>query len=91
MRVNDLDPDRTVYRKTGWTVVHLGSNCPKIPEGESPNAAPAGSLWDDTKVCKRCSGQRRRPPGAAPASISPETVEAMDPEDVGLSPMGERR
>lgn len=92
MRAEDLDPDRGVYRTRERRVVHLYSNCSRLQKPD-PKRVEAGTLWGDERICKVCRGDRAKPPGCNPpgASISPGDVAELDPEDLGLSPMGVRR
>lgn len=87
VRSGDIDPERTVYRAPKGRVVHLRGDCLDLNQTERVRGLRAGVLRGDERVCKGCTGRRTRP--ITKRCIADE-LETMSPEDLGLSPMGER-
>lgn len=87
------DLPETVYRaQTGWTrakTVHLTPDCFHL-HGKEAKPTPRNVLGD-VKVCKDCRGDVNRPADRSAGVAFRQMVEDLDPEDVGLSPKGERR
>jgi hypothetical protein len=60
----DLDPDRTVLKYVVSDVVHLpGIDCEAVASNPSvePRPVPAGSMWDDTPICRFCRDRAATP------------------------------
>lgn len=94
--VGDLDPDREVVKPNGATetVVHFpealegdqSEGCATPHDPDSGRRLTARKLWDDTPVCRWCSGDASRYDGDAsgsPAVTIPDS--AVNPSRLRVS------
>lgn len=88
MRVEDLDPDRVVYKATrSFKVVHLRESCHQLNDKYSRRRAVL--LHDGVPICSSCSDGNRRSrtskESATPFEQWTSNILAeMEPEDLGL-------
>jgi len=94
-RVADLDPDREVYyaSRTGGPIrpVHLNTDCRFLDHAKNQFSGPARHEHSDRPVCRVCSGAADfgNESGTDPAATRSQLAD-LDPDDVGLSALGER-
>ena len=94
-RVADLDPDREVYyaSRTGGPIrpVHLNTDCRFLDHAKNQFSGPARHEHFDRPVCRVCSGaaEHGNKGGIDPAATRKRLAD-RDPDDVGLSALGER-
>ena len=87
LHVGDLDPDRELVKPNGptETVVHFpealagdqSEGCATTHDPDTGRRLTARQLWDDTPVCRWCSGHASRhngETGDAPAVAIPDAV-----------------
>lgn len=90
--VADLEADRTVYdagHSVGRSaVVHTDPDCRQLNGARNRTDHLARHYNDDRPVCKVCEGEIAE--ASADNSMS-NALKFADPEDLGLSPTGERR
>lgn len=81
---SSLPPDQTVLGKgSNPARVHTDPSCHMLADGDGRQIR-AGDAPPRARVCKYCEGEAERP------RVSVHEVAAMDPEDLGLAPTGER-
>ena len=94
-RVEDLDPDREVYfaSRSGGPIrpVHLDNDCRFLSHAKNQFSGTARQVHSDRPVCRVCSGAADfgNESGTDPAAIRSKLA-GLDPDDVGLSALGER-
>lgn len=88
MMYGDLDPDRTVFWSYGGRVVHLRPRCCQIEENERRRSAHAREA-PDRPLCQWCTGTAPKT-GEPSRTVTAAMLERLGPEDVGLSPVGDR-
>ena len=93
--VADLDPDRQVYyaSRIGGPVrtVHPDSDCRFLDQAKNQFSGAARQLHSDRPICKECSdaAEHGNKGGTDPAATRKQLAD-LDPDDVGLSALGER-
>ena len=93
--VADLDPDRQVYyaSRTGGPIrpVHLDNDCRFLDHAKNQFSGAARQVHSDRPVCRVCSGAADfgNESGTDAAAIRSKLAD-LDPDDVGLSALGER-
>ena len=85
--VADLDDYKTVYTTPGGSVVHTDRQCPQTHNSKTV-PSKARVLDDDRDVCLRCLGEHIIDDSRNPRATA-NALEAMNPEDLGLSPLGD--
>ena len=94
-RVADLDSDREVYyaSRTGGPIrpVHLDTDCRFLDHAKNQFSGTARQVHSDRPVCRLCSGaaEHGNKGGIDPAATRKQLAD-LDPDDVGLSALGER-
>lgn len=74
----DLDADRTVFR-TDTGVVHLERDCMGLTDAINVRTTEAGTLWDDTEICRFCQSEIVNTPGnVAGEETLPTSTEVGD-------------
>jgi hypothetical protein len=71
--------------------VHLDSDCRFLDEAKNQFSGAARQLHSDRPICKECSGtaEHGNKGGSDPAATQKQLAD-LDPDDVGLSALGER-
>lgn len=93
--VADLDSDHEVHyaSRTGGSIrpVHLDNDCRFLDHAKNQFSGPARHEHSDRPVCRVCSGTADfgNESGTDPAAIWKQLAD-LDPDDVGLSALGER-
>jgi len=94
--VADLDPDRQLHyaSRTGGPIrpVHLDTDCRFLDHAKNQFSGTARQVHSDRPVCQECSdaAEYGLPEGTDPAATRKQLAD-LDPDDVGLSALGERR
>ena len=93
--VADLDPDRQVHysSRTGGLSrsVHLESDCYHLDHAKNQFSGPARQLPPDRGICRECSGAAEYgAPDDADLTAIRRKLTNLDPDDIGLSALGER-
>lgn len=93
--VADLDPDCQVHyaSRTGGPIrpVHLNTDCRFLDHAKNQFSGTARQVHSDRPVCQECSGvaEYGLSEGTDPAATRKQLAD-LDPDDVGLSALGER-
>jgi hypothetical protein len=93
--VADLDPDRQVHyaSRTGGPAraVHLDDDCRFLDHAKNQFSGTARQVHSDRPVCQECSdaAEYGSEAGTDPAATQKQLA-GLDPNDVGLSALGER-
>jgi len=76
-------------------VYHTQADCSALKNIVDPQDVPAESLTDEWRECGYCSGEHDPTKSGLSKGVNPrETKNGLletDPEDLGLTPIGERR
>lgn len=80
---SSLPPDETVFVRGRGNRVHTDPSC-HVLANDSGTEIRAGEAREDLEICRYCDGE------AEPPLVSVQEVAALSPEDLGLSPVGER-
>lgn len=92
--LDELDDDRDIYhagRNTGKNVkMHLDESCAFLDTANYVYTTRAGKLHGDRVVCSLCDGEFTRGGDNGDATEFKSMVSDLDPEDLGLEPIGER-
>lgn len=94
--VADLEPQREVYysshRGGPQRRVHLDEDCRFLDKATNTFSGSAENLFGERQVCQDCLGSAEY--GTEKGTDVKQTrreLSALDPTDLGLSPLGERR
>jgi len=93
--VADLDPDCQVHYAShiGGPIrpVHLDNDCRFLDEAKSQFSGAVRQLHSDRPICEECTGAAEYgvSEGTDPAATRKQLAD-LDPDDVGLSALGER-
>ena len=89
--VGDLEGDAIVVvtkRASTRSCAHTDEECPKIKNPGNMMEKEAHLLFDDLAICRYCSGRERMGP-TDQRNIRKQLADG-NPEDFGLTPLGER-
>jgi len=93
--VADLDPDRQVHyaSRTGGPIrpVHLDNDCRFLDHAKNQFSGTSRQVHSDRPVCRVCSGAADfGNESGTDATAIRSKLSDLDPDDVGLSALGER-
>jgi hypothetical protein len=94
--VGDLEADREVYYASHSSgpvpPVHLDNDCRFLEHAKNQFSGTALQLHSDRPVCKECTGAADygQPHGGDVAATRCHLLSELEPDDVGLSALGER-
>lgn len=80
---------RTPFDGNGGRILHLSEECQYIRRANNYAAKSRHVFPDDQSVCKMCSGEHEPHTQGGPKIH--RRLSQINPEDIGLSALGERR
>lgn len=88
--MNDDEQVVTIVRSgnRAYKAYHTDDSCPSLSSARNPQDIPLSKVVEGVEECKHCAGEVEHNNG--PSKYLSNALEAMEPEDLGLSPMGER-